>query len=349
MNKTLILETMLNSPGHIQQKLINSLVENGVGTYSPKKCPNLIQFTNKIIKEKISESIKLQNITFKIIDLIEISKGYRYSVIYKCESIDMNQLKENCLDINSNYYDDFDEMSTMFLEDNEHIYIKFHRKINLLKKENGLYWNEIRYPLLFVFHKNLKLLEARFDRLQIEEDKTLYRTYLKTSLDYLEKTLNVKWSHVNMDEIIRKAVELYNGNVIVELIWSGELTKSRGITLKAGKDMVMPFWGELPIEINRLREKYSDKPDALDCLGDIENYLNEERKYANERIRGFRLIKALKNEQYIKLERPIELTVTFNHGESMIDLINIYDSEFNDMERMDYVIKLIAETKKYIK
>lgn len=353
MSKKLIKNTILyDTPKYLKQRVVNSIVENNIGTYSPKAKPELIQLTNKSIDDKIIECINKEAITIKIIDLLEINKGYRYTVLFNYDDINMDELKNECIDMNSEYYnsisDSVDDLSKLYLEDDEHIFIKFHTKIKVLEKGEAPKWQDVRYPILFVFHKKLGLFEARFDRLKYESDRNFYKTLMDTNLYWLHNKLNINWSHINMDSIIREIVDNHK-DMVDELIWAGELSKSKNITLKVGQDNIMPFFGELKIEIEKWKDKYKDKKDALDCLNDLDNYLEMTKKYANEKFRTLRWIKYSKNGKSIELDEPIDLRVTFNYSETMIDLINIYDNELNDMERIDYVVNFIGEIRNSIK
>lgn len=349
MNKKLILDTIINSPVYIQQRVINKLVENGVGTYKKKSEPNLLQFTKKSNVEKIKESLENNNITLKVFDLTEISKGYKNSIFYRYSNMDMNRIYQKYTDINSSYYNECNCLDTLYLEDENHIYIKFHRNIICPEKGDTHRWVDIRYPTLFVIHKDIHILEVRFDRtnLETEKSKMPFKEILDDYKKKIEEDLQISICNINLDKIIRKAVDLYNGDVINELIWSGELTKSKGITLKAGQDMVLPFWGELNIEIENLRNKYKANDIAIRCLCELQDYIDSEKKYANERFRCIRCLKKLENGKYIKMKEYIDIKIIFNYYETITDLITMYDIEKNDMERMDYVIRFIDEVDKH--
>lgn len=341
-----------DKPKFFKQRVINEIVENNIGTYSSKKKPDLIQLTKKTMDDKISECFMKDSLTIKILDLLEISKGYRYSVIFEYEELNKDSIKNKCININSDYYKEIgnsiDETTYLYLEDDEHIFIKFHRNISILDKSDMPQWHSVRDPILVVFHKNINIFEIRFDRINTELEKSYYNAAIKSCLSWLGNNIGIEYSYINLDEIIRYIDEHYP-DVVTELIWAGELAKSQGITLKAGEDMIMPFFGTLKVKIQEWRKTYAEKVEALECLDELESYLDKTKKYANEQFRTLRWIKYEENGKYFTLKEPIDLKITFNYSGTMLDLINIYDNELNDMERIDYVTKFIGKIRAIIK
>ena len=251
-----------DKPKFFKQRLINQIVENNIGTYSSKKKPDLIQLTKKTMDDKILECLQKDSLTIKILDLLEVGKGYKYSVIFEYEKLNQDSIKEKCININSEYYkdvgQDIDETSKLYLEDEEHIFIKFHRRISILDKSENPEWHFVRDPILVVFHKNLNMFEIRFDRINTELEKAYYNGAVKSILTWITNNIGVKYKYINLDEIIRYIDEHYS-DVVTELIWAGELAKSQGITLKAGEDMIMPFFGTLKVKIQEWREMFAQK------------------------------------------------------------------------------------------
>ncbi|MCW6085495.1 MULTISPECIES: hypothetical protein [Clostridium] len=353
MDIELIKNTIIkDSPNFFKQRLINLIVENGIGTYKFKQEPNLIQLKNKSINEKIKECIDKEPLTIKMIDLLEINKGYRYSAVFEYDKLDMASIQTKCIDINSEYYKEIgasiDELEKLYLEDDKQVFIKFHKKISILEKGDNPTWYDVRYPIIIIFHKHLKLLEVRFDRINTDKEKGYYKIAIETCLSWLSTNASLKYKYINLDGIIRYIIDSPE-ELAKELIWAGELQKSQGITLKAGEDMTMPFFDQLKIEIKKWKQEYKDKQEAINCLNEVEDYLNKTKKYANDKFRTLRVIKYKKNGKYILLDEPIDLKITFNYGETLLDLINIYDNELNDMERINYVIEIIGGVRKSIK
>lgn len=348
----IILENkfIYDTPNYLKQRLVNQIVENGIGTYKYKKEPNLIQLTKKSLDDKIKECINKDLMTIKLIDLLEISKGYRYSVFFEYQKLNIDLLKNTYINIESDYYksNNYKGLDTLYLEDEEHIYIKFHSESEYLLKADSPQWFNVRYVMLFVFHKKLGLLEVRFDDINTANQKNKYKFVMETALSILIKTCELNYKYIGLDSIIRNIIEKYQ-DVVTELIWSGELAKSQGMTLKAGEDFIMPLFGTLNNEIDRWKIKYSGKDDAIKVLEDLESYLNRTKEYANDKFRTLRMTKYKKGGKYIELDEYIEFKVTFNYAGTMIDLINIYDIELNEMERIDYVAKLIGEARGNIK
>lgn len=349
MNCKLIKEMIIHdTPKYLKQKVINQIIANGIGTYKTKSEPELIQLKNKAMDEKILECLSKEPATIKVIDLVEISRGYKYLGIFDYTSFNIEKLREKCICIESNYYKNInsetEELKTIYLEDNDKIYIKFHYKIKVLEKEPTLSYFEVRYPFLFVLHKNLGILEIRFDKVHIEGFKEYYKYCLNDGLNWLRKNCELEYKYINLDEIIRAILE-NNDDIATDLIWAGELKNSQGITIKAGADMET-FFDDLREYISKLNMDYAENSKAQECLSKVTQFLDLTLDLADDKFRTIRWNKYKKNGKYIELDEYIDFKITFNYGDSMLDVINIYNSENNDMERIEYVTRIIGEFRK---
>ncbi|ABG84104.1 hypothetical protein ACRTAL_000002 [Clostridium perfringens] len=337
-----------DSPNSLKQKVINEVVKKGIATYKYKTEPDLIQLYKKTIEEKISECLEKDQSTIKIIDLIEMKKGYKHSILYDYKNLDTNLAKKKCIDIETEYYKNvgitLSELETLCYETENEFFIKFHNEIDILEKVDLPKWFKVRYPILFVFHKKFNILEVKFDKISTDKERKYYKIAISKCFKWLEENLKCKCSYLNLDKYIRNLLEDPNG-IVKEIVWTGELAKSQGITLKAGEDMSMPFFQQLEKEIISWKEKYAHKEDALDCLKDIEDYLNKTKKFANDKLRTLRFVKYKENNILKTLEKYIELKITYNYSGTSADLIDVIESEVNDLERMNYVIELIGTRK----
>lgn len=349
MNCNLIEKMIIHdTTKYLKQKVVNQIIAKGIGTYKTKSEPELIQLKNKSMDEKILECLSKEDTTIKIIDLVEISKGYKYLGIFDYTSFNIDKLREKCKCIESNYYKNInseaEELQTLYLENDDKIYIKFHYKIKILKKEPTLNYFEVRYPFLFVLNKKLGILEVRFDKLNLEGYKEHYKYCLNYGLNWLRGNCELEYKYINLDDIIRVILEK-DDDIATDLIWAGELKNSQGITIKAGANMET-FFDDLKECISKLNREYIDNSGAKECLAKVTQFLDLTLDLAYDKYRTIRWNKYEKNGKYIELDEYIDFKITFNYGDSMLDVINIYDSENNDMERIEYVTRIIGEFRK---
>lgn len=349
MNCKLIKEMIIyDTPKYIKQKVINQIIANGIGTYKTKSEPELIQLKNKAMNEKILECLSKEPATIKVIDLVEISRGYKNLGVFDYTSFNIEKLKDKCKCIESDYYKEIssesEELQTLYLEDTDKVYIKFHYKIKILQKEPALSYFDVRYPILFVLHKKLGILEIRFDKVHVEGHKNYYKYCMNDGLNWLSKNCGLKYKHINLDEIIRAILES-NDNIARDLIWAGELKNSQGITIKAGTNMET-FFDDLKDHISTLNREYAESDKAVECLSKVSDFLDLTLDLADDKHRTIRWNKYKNSGKYIELDEYIDFKITFNYHGSMLDIINIYDSENNDMERIEYVTRIIGEFRK---
>lgn len=348
--KNIINRVKFDMPGYLGQKLINSILEAKIGTYGKEK-EGIIQLKHKSFEQKVDECISKNLATIKLIDLLEITKGYRYTILYKYNNLNISKLEEKATNVNSEYYKAFNDDAEiiekpLYLENDKHICLKFHKEITIIDKVS-LKRRFSRYPILLVFHKEINLLEVRFDKLGHEGDYDFYKVSMKPRLDWIASELDVKYEPFNTEKTIKYIVENKN-DIVKQIIWSFEGAKSKGLTLKAGEDGVMPFIGELELMIEALRIKYSDQCSNLAAIDEIQEFLNKTKRFANERFRILNWIKIEDSGEYKDIEDGIWIKVNFRYDKSDIDLINIYENEINDMERIDYVIRFIGQSAKDI-
>lgn len=340
---TLLNKMMVDSPKYLRQKLINSIVDEKIGCYGKEK-DGMVSLTTKPVDQKIEECLNFNNKTIQLIDLLEIKKGYKYTILCTYESIDIEKLQEVAININSDYYNeyaDIDQEQILFMEDDLHVYLKFHKYIDITIPSE-LVRKKVRYPILFVFHKGCNLFEIRFDKLSYNKDYDFYKITMDVRLNWVKSILGVEYEYFNLEKTIKYIVE-NEKDTVKELIWSFETARSKGLTLKVGEDGVMPFVGDLENLLNSLAEQYSEETAASECLKVIKDYLSETKRFANEKFRLLSWVKKEVSGQIDELDNPIDLKIIFNYSERMADLVNIYDNEINDMERIDYVIRFIGK------
>ncbi|MGL5152135.1 MAG: hypothetical protein ACRC7N_16390, partial [Clostridium sp.] len=150
----------LEMPNYLRQKLIYAIKENKIGKYGADESDEIINLTGMANHQsRINKCLDRNDLTIKLIDLLDISRGYRYSIIYKYDNINFDVFKRNLEmiadNITSEYYKyEVKKDQILYYEDEDALYIKFHKSIEVLDKKN-LQRRYVRYPILFVFHKKM--------------------------------------------------------------------------------------------------------------------------------------------------------------------------------------------------
>ncbi len=353
--KKIIKDTVyMQMPNYLKQKLINEIKHNNVGKYGNKDVDGVVKLTGMADhNERINTCIDKNNLTIKLFDLLEIRKGYKYSILYKYHNINFEDLKNKisseAINIDSEYYNDYEKQNInanniQYYEDEDHFFIKCHKIIYEIDKKN-ISKKYLRYPILFVFHKNINLFEVRFDRLAYDADYSFYFNTMNARLLQLKGIFNFEYEYFDIETTIREIVENYR-EYVKEIIWSFETAKSKGLTLRVGEDGIMPFIGELEPLIKALRNKYNNDNNVEECLKQIEEYIEQTKRFANEKFRILSWLKLKGSGE--NLEKSIDSKIIFNYYKKGFALLNIYDNEINDMERIDYVIRFIGEVAKDI-
>lgn len=339
----------LEYPNYLKQKIINDIIKEKIAKYGKEENGIILIKGTEGQSERINKCIDQNYLTLKLIDLLEFRKGYKYSVSYKYKDIDFdelrNSLKEVAIDVNSEYYKDYSkgvsETEILYWESDDIFFVKFHKYLNVLDKKEVV-MKSIRYPELIVFHKNMKLFEVRFDNLAFNNNYEFHLKSMEGRIATIRKYYKFNYEYFDMEKTIREIVENKKG-FVKEIIWSFETAKSKGLTLRVGEDGVMPFLGDLELLIKDLRIKYDGKESIKECLDEVENYMKRTKEFANEKFRILSWVKYIENGNTKELDNSIDLKIIFNYSNNNYTLLNIYDNEINDMERINYVIRFIGK------
>ena len=344
--KQRIMDRILyESPKYIEKNLLKEIKKYKIG--EDKKNTDAISLLGMPRNEKIIECFKKNNRTINVFDEVEINKGYKYSLLYRYKNLQISNLESITYALDSEYYecDDIDMNKPILYENEKVVCLKFHRENSFPLGENEANLKMIytRCPVLCVIHKKYNILEIRFDEIhKNNSNDTYYKTLSESILSWIHVNLKLEWEPIKLDSILKDL--LTQSTYVKELVWSFELAKSKGIVLKVGEDGIMPFIDEMRRLLNDHKESFFKNDDTKVCYDLIDEYLNNTQEFSNAK---FRLIEWKINDTNIsKAEKSILTKIIFNYDESGLDLINIYDNEINDMERINYVIKRLAKYKK---
>lgn len=333
-------------PGYILQKIINNLVNSKFAAYIDEEKndnPDLISISTDLSRqERIIKCLdRAPENTIPIIERIFIEKGYRYSLYYKCDKfIIRNELNEynslndySPISINNGVIKDFH--NPILFEQGEKVIIRFIKEINpyYTKIDKSEY---ILYPTLWIYHKDLKILEHRFDRLSFKGDDNFYNTTKDSQISMLKSSYMFEINEFRTNKLIDKIVDENKNEVHLKGQDIG-LKGNSSAKLKVGSNNVMPFIGDLEELIENNKEKLYFNEESTKLTKIFTDYINEVKKEAKYKSR---LIE-ISTDGEVKLN--VIINVFFSYRENIYDLYNFLESNKIGMEMMNNAIKYISK------
>lgn len=331
-------------PGHTLQKIINNLVESKFAGYIDEEAnnnPNLVPISSDSTKkERIIKCLdRSPENTISIIERALIDKGYKYSIYYKCNQFDIkgdaeayNNINHYCpLCIKS--VSDFTK--PLLLEQGEKVIIRFIKEINpyFSKIDKSVY---VLYPTLGVYHKDLKILEYRFDSLSFKGNDDFYKITKEAQISILKTnyvfTLNEFRTSKLIDGIINQ-----NKNEVQLKGQDIGLKGNSSAKLKVGHNNIMPFIGDLEELIEKNKNNLYADEESTKITKIFTDYIDGVKRDAKYKSR------LLEIRTDIEPKLRVSINVFFSYRESTYDLYNFLESKKNDMEMMNNAIKYISE------
>lgn len=333
-------------PGYILQKIINNLVKSKFAEYIEEEKnynPDVVSISKDLSRqERIIKCLdKSPENTISIIERVLIEKGYRYSIYYKCDNFIINKKLNdyNNLDyyspiyINNGSIKDF--LKPILLEKGEKVIVRFIKEINpyYTKIDKSEY---VLYPTLWIYHKDLKILEHRFDSLSFKGNDDFYKITKEAQIEILRKNHTFELNEFRTSKLIEKIVDENKNEVHLKGQDIG-LKGNSSAKLKVGSNNVMPFIGDLEELIDKNKDKlYSDEKSSK--LAKIfTDYINEVKREAKYKSRLIEI--STYNEKKLK----VSINVFFSYRENKYDLYNFLESRKIDMEMMNNAIEYICK------
>lgn len=342
----LMNDTLMNSSNNIKQKIINKIIERNIGTYK-KNQEDKICLKNLTLDEKVKKCIENYPNTFKIFDEVEFNKGYRYSFVYKYNNIDMKTIKNNAYNMDDIDYENILESKKdinlsipYYIEDNEKMYIKFHKSINEVEiKDEMINKYDRRYSTMIVVHKNQNIIDIRFDKLTHKKDDDFYEKALELQISWIKSKLNCDLEDYELGIPMTYIVNNCS-NQVVEDICSLGFEQSKGVVVNYGKSKVMPLIGELELLIEENLSKFDKDQGTKECKKLLEDYIFDKKILSSKHYRVLRWLNEENNLDKLT-DSDVKVKVIFNYKENNRDLVCFLDSKNNNMETMNYVVRYI--------
>ncbi|MEN8433978.1 hypothetical protein NX821_001149 [Clostridium septicum] len=332
--------------GHILQRIINNLVKSKFAAYiedDRNDNPDLVPISTDLSKkERIIKCLdKSAENTISVIERVFIEKGYRYSIYYKCDNFiinnkvnEYNNLNDySPMGINNSTVIDF--VKPVLFEQDQKIVIRFIKEINpyYTKIDKSEY---VLYPTLWVYHKDLKILEHRFDSLSFKGNDNFYSITENAQIDILRRNCSFELNEFRTSKLIDKIVDENKNEVHLKGQDIG-LKGNSSAKLKVGSNNIMPFIGDLEELIEKNKEiLYLDK-ESSKITKIFTDYINEVKREAKYKSRLIEISTC--NEVSLK----VVINVFFSYRENRYDLYNFLESNKIDMEMMNNAIKYISK------
>lgn len=214
INKNIIRTTVQKEYStYIQKKLLKKLEDKKL-----IKNDKRIKFEQGMIdvstmgpeKAKINFLFENMPLMHKMCEEYEYEKGYRYTYLFKYDSMDKDRIKEHIKEGRVVVFTDDEicnDISKMIIanptykEDEKRIYIKFSLRLSS-KLDNG---DTIKHIILVVIHKDSNLLEIRQDIVSMlynPRDK-FYEENTKKVISWLKAHINLQDKKLDLQAIIR--------------------------------------------------------------------------------------------------------------------------------------------------
>lgn len=333
----LLLDTIMEDYNNVtRSKLIKKLLKSDIAS-KKKKEVDAVYIVSMEQKEKFKQCLEKTHNTKKEIELLEINKGYKYSIPYKINRLELERVSDFAINVDTYNWDDFkieDISKPVYIEDDNICAIKFHKEIDCIDADTGKKVN-VRYPLLVVMHKKNNILEYRFDRITHKKDDIFYSRTIEGVSDFKSK-LNLDIVPYELGAALGEIVKNYPKEAKEEVCSMG-FPGEKGVIVKYGKNSTMPVLGDLEELVKNNEKVFTGKAKEL-----IDNFIFEKKVLSSKH---FREIKWLNNPYNGKTKDEDKLflktKIIFNYKGKHTDLIDFHYSNLNDMERMNNVIKFI--------
>ena len=196
--------------------------------------------------------------------------------------------------------------------------------------------------MLLVFHKDLKLVEIRFDTVKRlftggDRDQTIYIRLVDEIIKYVEENYKITLKPIDLDFIVDITKKEENEDIKLISQYMNLATGGKAkLDVGNNEEYVLPIIGELKNIINDLKEELDKNLKIKDAL--------EQFIFEKEETTDYPWIEVLfLNKEGIKT-RNNHVKFTFNYMGKTYSLITYY---YNDaligMERMNDVTRFIGE------
>ena len=318
-----------------------------------KKDTQLTLFDNGLVdidysnlEDTLFQCVEKNDIALEIYERFQFMKSYNYSILFK--SPDFSKFIEISKDIQEYQFKDtdiklFDDISSpekMEIEDL--IIIRFNKKYEAVHPQTS---EELllHYPVIVVLHKDVQIVEFRFDaikRLFIEgtRDQSVYTKLIDDIIEYFYRKYSLTLEALNLEFMIdiTKSDEIDNIKLLSQYMFLKNGGKAQ-LTVGNNEEYVLPIIGELKNIMNELKDELSQNIKIKDAL--------EQFIYEKEETTDYPWIEVLFLDSEGIKTRNNHVKFTFNYMNKKYSLITYYYNDtLVEMERMNDVTRFVGKT-----
>lgn len=355
-----IIGTLENSSAKLKKNLLKELKDANLIIEDTQESlftlPGSVDIGNVDLNELDAENMRLNVIlskcfneskeAVKIFEKWEFVKDYKYSAFFLAENFPtfLSEcrahtviLKQDILE--NTYLEDQLSKATQF-EDEEYLIVKFSLCFSAynIKEDRD---NLLKYPVLIVCHKNLDMVELRFDTLKqkfFSEKKasTIYRDIITSVLHWCKEEVSTDLLAENLDFMIQSSK---NGKDNIKLMSQYTKQASGGnAQLDVGKneDYIMPIIGDL--------KEILKKPSHIIELEKtpLLKVALEQLLFEHEEMADYSWIEVMWENELKSKNNRVKLTFNYKNNDYCL-LQHYFSNSLIGMERMNDVAKYINE------
>lgn len=344
--KQLLLNTIIEDySNETRSKLIKKLLKVDIASKKKEHKEDAVYIISMEQKEKFRQCLERNIYTIKEIELLEINKGFKYSIPYTILNLELDKVNDFAININNYNWKEFSEEDInkpVYIEDDDICAIKFHKQIDYIDTETGVK-KDIRYPLLMVIHKKLNILEYRFDKIVHRKDDNFYSRTID-GISHFASIMKLNVIPYELGTTLTEIVKNYPNDAEEEVCSMG-FPGEKGVVVKYGKNRTMPLLGDLEELVQNNNDIFVGK--VLDL---INNFIYEKKVLSSKHYREIKWLNNPYNgNTNDENKKMLKTKIIFNYKGNNRDLINFHYSNLNDMERMNNVIKFIDKIKRNLK
>ncbi|WP_143318431.1 hypothetical protein [Clostridium sp. HBUAS56017] len=324
--------------GHNLQHIINSLKKSGIATYNDSAEKGVIIEASDSKWDRVKKCLEKDESTIYEIEKMYIDKSYRYSIFFQCDKFDLNDKLSKYINIKSFKVDKLQEIGDFLLpryfENEEMIVFIFYKVINpyIAKIDKS---KHVLYNTLWIYHKELNILEHRFDILGFKSNDEFYHTTFNAQLDILIQDFRIKAEEFRTSTLIEYIVDNKKREVHEISKYMG-LKGNSSAKLKVGNNLVMPFIGDLELIMSKYDELLEKTSDTKRIKEILQKYIVETKENANYKSR------LLAWYNYNEDKYFLNVNIIFSYRNKKYDLFNFLEPKKNSMELMNYAIQYIC-------
>lgn len=317
-----------------------------------KKDTQLALFDNGLVdidysnlEDTLFQCVEKNDIALEIYERFQFMKSYKYAVLF--ESTDFSKFIEISKNIQEYQFKDtdiklFDDISSpekMEIEDL--IIIRFNKKYEAVHPQTA---EELllHYPVIVVLHKDVQIVEFRFDaikRLFIEgtRDQSLYTKLIDDIIEYFYRKYSLTLKALNLEFMIdiTKNDKIDNIKLLSQYMFLKNGGKAQ-LTVGNNEEYILPIIGELKNIMNELKDELSQNIKIKDAL--------EQFIYEKEETTDYPWIEVLFLDSEGIKTRNNHVKFTFNYMNKKYSLITYYYNDtLVEMERMNDVTRFVGK------